>query len=62
MVPRGAKPLAQVLIMDGPEKLKIHQKSLEKKNCYYLNFREQVIVGGGIGIIMMISIMINKIK
>lgn len=37
MVPRGAKPLAQVLIMDGPEKLKIHQKRKEeKKDCFYL--------------------------
>ena len=38
MVPRGAKPLAQVLIMDGPEKLKIHQKrkkKRKKKNCFY---------------------------
>lgn len=34
MVPRGAKPLAQVLIMDGPEKLKIHQKR-KKKNVFY---------------------------
>ena len=31
MVPRGAKPLAQVLIMDGPEKLKIHQKRKKRK-------------------------------
>ena len=36
MVPRGAKPLAQVLIMDGPEKLKIHQKrKKKKKKCFY---------------------------
>ena len=36
MIPRGAKPLAQVLIMDGPKKLKIHQKRKEDKKLFLL--------------------------
>ena len=37
MIPRGAKPLAQVLIMDGPKKTQdTPKKKKKKKDCFYL--------------------------